>query len=98
MTKIGKAPEAPQPTEESDVAAEKRRADLKRAIEVGVLGPLGSTHEGVDPEAGIDEEPGLTDLDIEPDVDVAAQEEAQSWEEAVVKMKKQKAKRAASKP
>jgi len=93
MTKIGMAPAAPPPAEESDVAADRRRADLKRAIELGVLGPL--AQEGVDPSIDKSEKKDAPDLDLEMPVDVPAQEEAETWEEALVKMKKQKAQRAA---
>ena len=98
MAKIGKAamdePQAQDPT----AAAARRREDLKRAIEAGVLGPLRSTQEGVDPSLDKPEKKDEPDLDIEQPVDVPAQEDARSWEEAVVKMKKQKAERAAKPP
>ena len=98
MAKIGKAamdePQAQDPT----AAAARRREDLKRAIEAGVLGPLRSTQEGVDPSLDKPEKKDEPDLDIEQPVDVPAQEDARSWEEAVVKMKKQKAERVAKPP
>jgi hypothetical protein len=95
MAKIGKAtmdePRAQDPT----AAAARQREDLKRAIEAGVLGPLRAAQEGVDPSIDKPEKKDAPDLDLGMPVDVPAQEDARSWEEALVKMKKQKAQRAA---
>jgi hypothetical protein len=95
MAKIGKATTDEAQAADPTAAATRRRGDLKRAIEAGVLGPLRSAQEGVDPSIDKPKKKDEPDLDLEMPVDVPAQEEAQSWEEAVVKMKKQKAQRAA---
>ena len=98
MAKIGKAtmdePRAQDPT----AAAARQREDLKRAIEAGVLGPLRAAQEGVDPSIDKPEKKDEPDLDLGMPVDVPAQEDARSWEEALVKMKKQKTKRVAAPP
>ena len=95
MAKTGMAPEAPKtPAPSSD----RRRADLKEAITLGLLSPLGGRREAVDPDQDRSVDTSAPDLDIEMPVDVPAQEDAESWEQAVTKMKKQKTKRVAAPP